>query len=61
MGIVDGRVILVKRTWRNFGTYRRYRAKILTRHLLNKCQRPLCKTRLLTDELLWAEMEMEVT
>jgi len=61
MGIAGGRVILVKRTRRNFGTYRRYRAEILTRHHVNKIQRPLCKTRLLTDELLWAEMVAEAT
>ena len=61
MGIADGPVILVKRTKRNFGAYRRYRAKILTRHLLNKSQRPLCTTTLLGDGLFWAEMEVEVT
>jgi hypothetical protein len=61
MGIAGGRVILVKRTRRNFGVSRWYRTKILTILLLNKTQRPLCKTRLLSDELLWAEMEAEVT
>jgi hypothetical protein len=61
MGIADGRVILVNRTRRNFGANKWYRAKILTRHRLNKSQRPLCKTRLLSDELLWAEMEAALT